>query len=157
MRFAFADPYLRSGLAALVRRADRKRLGSRDAVCKSPVDVGVVAKTTGEQRVRERCPAVITRVYQTANDAVLELRTRRIEAVVHDGPVLGWLLSQYGAELELVSTGIADERLAWMFRRDEEALLQAVNGALATMQSDGTVERVLRRWIPQVERVRSSS
>ena len=35
LRFAFPKPYLRTGIGALVRREDRKRFGSRDAVCRA--------------------------------------------------------------------------------------------------------------------------
>jgi ABC-type amino acid transport substrate-binding protein len=155
LRFAFAEPYLRTGIAAAVRRENRKRFGSGDAVCKSPIHVGVISKTTGERYVRDRCPAIIPRVYETADDAVLKLVARRIAAVVHDGPVLAYLLSQQGAELDLVPMGITDQRLAWMVRRDDTALRQTLNDALANMHRDGTLDRVLERWIPQVERVRS--
>jgi polar amino acid transport system substrate-binding protein len=155
LRFAFTEPYLRTRLVALVRRADRRRFASRDAVCKSPIDVGVMGGTMGELEVRERCPANIVREYSRANDAVLELRTRRIDAVIHDGPVLAWLLSQDSADLELVPTRIADQDLAWAVRRDDPALRDALDGALATLRGDGTLERILRRWVPQVERIRA--
>lgn len=152
-RFAFAEPYLRASMAAVVRRGDLKKLGSRDAVCSSPVDVGVIGGTTGESYVRTRCPAVITRVHRTVSDALFELRTRRIDAVVHDGPVLAWLLSQEAGELELVPTRIADQRLAWMMRRDDVQLRDAASAALARMRSDGSLDRILRRWVPKIERL----
>jgi ABC-type amino acid transport substrate-binding protein len=155
VRFAFSQPYLRSTIAALVRREDRARFKDRDAVCKSPMDVGVVTRTTGEKYVRERCPAMIPRVYQTAPDAVLELRQRRVDAVVHDGPVLLWLLSEQGAELEIVPTRIADERLAWMLRPEDTELRDAANAALARMRTDGTLARILQRWVPQHERLQA--
>jgi polar amino acid transport system substrate-binding protein len=155
-RFAFAEPYLRTGIGALVRRDDLKRFGSREAVCKSRIRVAVIRKTTGERNLRDRCPAMIPRVYETADDAVLDLtRHRRIQAVVHDAPVLAYLMSQQAAALDLVPTDIADEPLAWMVRRDDTALRQSLNDALATMRRDGALDRVLERWIPQVERVRS--
>jgi len=155
VRFGFSDPYLRASIAALVRREDAKRFASRDAVCTSPIDVGVVGQTTGERYVRERCPAIIARVYQTAGDAVLELRGRRIDAVVHDGPVLAWLLSQQ-PELEMIPTGIANQRLAWMLRRDDRPMREAANAALATMRKDGSLERILQRWVPKVERLQAN-
>jgi len=138
-----------------VRRDDLKRLGSREAVCKSRIRVAVIRKTTGERNLRDRCPAMIPRVYKTADDAVLDLTKRRVEAVVHDAPVLAYLMSQQAAALDLVPMDIADEPLAWMVRRDDTALRQALNDALATMRRDGTLDRVLERWIPRVERVRS--
>ena len=155
MRFAFTEPYLRTRIVALVRRADRRRLGTPGAVCKSPIDVGVMGGTMGELYLRERCPSIIVRVYSTAPDAVLELRTRRIDAVVHDGPILAWLMSQDSADLELVPTGLTDEQLAWVVRRDDPALRDALNGALATLRTNGTLDGVLRKWVPQVEQIRA--
>jgi ABC-type amino acid transport substrate-binding protein len=101
------------------RGDDLKRFGSREAVCKSRIRVAVIRKTTGERNLRDRCPAMIPRVYETADDAVLDLTKRRVEAVVHDAPVLAYLMSQQAAPLELVPTDIADEPLAWMVRRDD--------------------------------------
>jgi polar amino acid transport system substrate-binding protein len=154
-RFAFAEPYLRTGIGALVRRDYLKRFGSREAICKSRIRVAVIRKTTGERDLRDRCPAMIPRVYETADDAVLDLTKRRVDAVVHDAPVLAYLMSQQAAALDLVPTDIADEPLAWMVRRDDTALRQALNDALATMRRDGTLDRVLERWIPRVERLGS--
>ncbi|MCW5889291.1 MAG: amino acid ABC transporter substrate-binding protein [bacterium] len=154
-RFAFAEPYLRTGIVALVQAKDRERLGSRDAACKSNVKVGVVGQTTGERFVREHCPKAKVRVFATADDAVLELTHGRLDAVVGDGPVLAYLMSQQAVALELVPTGNVDEQLAWMVRQNDTALQQALNGALETMRRDGTLDRVLEKWIPQVERVRN--
>lgn len=154
-RFAFAEPYLRTGIYVLVRAEDRQRLGTGDAVCQSPLEVGVVASTTGERHVRERCPALVPRVYPTADDAVLDVANGRLGAIVHDGPVLAYLRSQQGVALDLVPMGRTDERLAWMVRQDDTALRQALDGALVTLRRDGTLDRELERWIPQVEHVRA--
>ena len=80
---------------------------------------------------------------------MLELRQRRIDAVVHDAPVLAWLGSQNESELEFLSTRIADEQLAWVFRPDETQLRDAANQALARMRADGTLDRIVARWVPQ--------
>jgi polar amino acid transport system substrate-binding protein len=138
-----------------VRRDDLKRFGARDAVCKSRIRVAVIRKTTGERSLRNRCPAMIPRVYKTADDAVLDLTRHRIQAVVHDAPVLAYLMSQQATPLDLLPTAIADEPLAWMVRRDDTALRQTLNDALVTMRRAGTLDRVLEQWIPHVERVRS--
>ena len=142
-------------IVALVRRTDRTRLGSSDAICKGAWNIGVMGGTTGELYVRDRCPSATVKSYPSATAAVQELQTRRVDAVVHDGPVLAWLLAQNSADLDLVPTRIADEQLAWMVRRDEPQLVQTLNGALATMRSDGSLDRILRQWVPQIERVRS--
>jgi ABC-type amino acid transport substrate-binding protein len=155
LRFAFTEPYLRTRIVALVRRTDRKRLGSPDAICKGAWNIGVMAGTTGELYVRERCPSGTVKAYPSATAAVQELQTRRVDAVIHDGPVLAWLLAQDSADLDLVPTRIADEQLAWMVRRDDPNLLRELNGALATLRTDGTLDRILRQWVPSIERIRS--
>jgi ABC-type amino acid transport substrate-binding protein len=155
LRFAFTEPYLRTRIVALVRRTDRKRHGSPDAICKGAWNIGVMGGTTGELYVRERCPSAMVKAYPSATAAVQELQTRRVDAVVHDGPVLAWLLAQQSADLDLVPTRIADEQLAWMVRRDDPNLLRELNSALATLRSDGTLDQILRQWVPQIERVRS--
>jgi ABC-type amino acid transport substrate-binding protein len=155
-QFAFADPYLRTNIVALVRTQDKARLGSRDAACKSGVQVGVIAETTGERYVRDECPTAKVRPFATGDDAVLELVNGRLDAVVGDGPVLAYLMDQQATALEIVPTGNMNEALAWMVRRDDTALLQALNGALATMKQDGTLDRLLKKWIPQVDRIRAA-
>jgi polar amino acid transport system substrate-binding protein len=156
VRVAFGAPYLRTTIAVLIRREDTKRFRSPDEVCDSPIDVGVVAETTGEKHLRERCPVMLPRVYRTVRDAVGELRGRRIDAVAHDGPVLLWLQSRYEAELQVVPTRITDERLAWAFRREDVRLRERADAALATMRANGTLDRILGRWVPGAERLRAN-
>jgi len=97
--------------------------------------------------LREKCPAMLPRLYPTVLAAVGELRQGRIDAVVHDAPVLQWLQSQNEAELQLVPTEIADQRLAWAFRPNEGALRAKANAALASMRADGTLDRIVAKWI----------
>lgn len=152
-RFAFADPYLRTGLVALVRHADRKRFVDGDAVCKGPAKVGVLSKTTGERYVHDRCRSVRPRAYQTADDAVNDARARRIDAVVHDAPVLAYL-AQQGVQLDMLPMGSTDQRLAWMVRRDDAALRDALNSALTRLRNDGALDRAIEHWMPQILRIR---
>lgn len=154
VRVSFGEPYLRTTIAALVRRDDASRFRARDTVCKSPIDVGVVTATTGEKGLRERCPAMIPRLYPTVRDAVGELRGRRVDAVVHDAPVLQWLQSQYEGELVLVPAGIADQRLAWAFRPADTKLRGQADAALAAMRKNGTLARIVDKWVPAAARAR---
>ena len=153
VRLAFAQPYLRTTLTVLIRRQDANRFRSRATVCESPIDVGVVAGTTGEKQLRERCPAMVPRLYPTAGDAVGELRGYRIDAVVHDGPVVAWLQSRYEAELQILPTQIADERLAWALRPEDAALKGRLDAALTAMRANGTLDRILGRWVAAGDRL----
>jgi ABC-type amino acid transport substrate-binding protein len=150
-RVAFTEPYLRTGIAVLVRHEDLRRFGSRAALCKRRVDIGVVRQTTGQRYVQKQCPAVVPRVYESTDDAVLDVANGKLDAVVSDEPVLAYLASQQAVDLDIVSTGATNEALAWMVRKDDTALQQALNGALATLRKDGSLARVLGKWIPRPE------
>jgi len=154
VRFAFADPYIRTSLAAVVRRQDASRFSSRARVCDSPIDTGVVGGTTAEKRLRSQCPAMVPRLYPTARDAVRELTQYRVDAVVHDAPVLTWIASENEAELQLLPLDGESEPLAWAFRSDAGDLRDEANASLARMRGDGTLERILSRWIPTTARGR---
>lgn len=152
VRFAFSDAYFRASTAALIRRADRNKFRDPGAVCTSPIDVGVLMGSIPEKELRDRCPSVIPRLYPKAVNAVLELQQRRVDAVVHDAPVLRWLTSTSEAELEVVDTKLGVQSLAWAFQPNEVELRNAANAALARMRDDGTLARILVRWIPAADR-----
>jgi polar amino acid transport system substrate-binding protein len=150
-RFAFTEPYLRTDIAVLVRHEDLPQCGSRAALCKGSFDIGVVGQTTGQRYLQEQCPAVVPRIYASTDDAVLDVANGKLDAVVSDGPVLAYLASQQAVDVDVVATRATHEELAWMVRKDDTALLEALNRALATLRKDGTLARVLGQWIPKAD------
>lgn len=156
VRFAFSDAYFRADTAALIRRTDRNKFRDRNAVCTSPIDVGVLMGSIPEKQLRDRCPSVIPRLYPRAANAVLELQQFRVDAVVHDAPVLRWLSSRSEAELEVVTTQLGEQSLAWAFQPGDDELRNAANAGLARMRNDGSLARILVRWIPAADRASSS-
>lgn len=148
VQVAFSDPYLRSGLMAVVRREDLARYPDPSRVLRTTGPIGVVTGTTGERFVRERAATASAAVYPAARAAFDELRQRRVDAVVHDAPVGLWFVSTDEANLAAVLTLLDEEQLAWGMRRDDEALRAAVNATLARWRADGTRDRILTRWLP---------
>lgn len=144
---AFSQPYLRSGLATLVRREDTQKFPDVVPVTSCSVHIGVVSGTTGARWAHDRCPGNIA-VYSTTQSAIDELRTRRIDAVVQDGPILGWYASRAEAEFMIVRPLLTNEPLAWGMRLGDDRLRGAVDAALARWTSDGTRDRILTRWVP---------
>ena len=153
VRIVFSDPYLRSGLVAVMRREDAGRYPTSRSVLAVTSAIGVVTGTTGERFVREHAQRASTLVYPTALAAVDELRQRRVDVVVHDAPVGIWFVSSDEANLAVLLKPLNEEQLAWGMRQSDEALRSAVNGALARWRTDGTRRRILARWIPYWQRL----
>ena len=156
VQIAFSEPYVRSGLLVLVRREDAGRYPTPESVVRRGQAIGVVSGTTGEGFVNERVQSSSVMAYPTALAAVGELGTRRIDAFVHDAPVVIWYASRDEASLAPILRLLGDEPLAWGMRRGDDALRQQVNAVLARWRSDGTHDRILARWLPYWKRLEAA-
>jgi len=153
VQVAFSDPYLRSGLLAVMRPEDASQYRTVESVLRTRGPIGVVGGTTGELFVRERAPNASISVYPTAEAAMDELRQRRVDVVVHDAPVCIWFVSRDSASLAALLKLLNQEQLAWGIRRNDGALLADVNRVLARWRTDGTLDRLLTRWLPYWKRL----
>jgi polar amino acid transport system substrate-binding protein len=147
VQVAFAEPYLHSGLALLMRRADRPLYPTLAAVTERTV-IGVVAGTTSERYAREHFDRSSLQVYPAPGDAVTELTQSRIDLVLADLAIVVWMVSRNEGELAALRHKIGDEPLAWAFRREDGALRAAANAVLARWRSDGTLAALTQRWLP---------
>jgi polar amino acid transport system substrate-binding protein len=155
VQIAFSDPYLRSGLLAVMRREDAPRFKTVASIRATVEPIGVIAGTTGEAFVRQNIPAAPVLVYPTIRAAIDELRQRRVRLLVHDAPVAIWYTGGDEANLSVLLALLDDEKLGWGVARDDEALRSDVDGVLARWRSDGTRDRILERWIHYWQRLES--
>jgi ABC-type amino acid transport substrate-binding protein len=152
-RVAFADPYLRSGLAAMIRREDLDRYRTRADVIESTARIGFVADTTGEIYVRREVPRAQLAPYPDAASATTELTQRRIDIFVHDIPTVVSLVARNEGDLAVIRKRLDEEEIAWAFRPGDAELRTRTNAALALWRGDGTLQGVLDRWLPYWSRV----
>jgi ABC-type amino acid transport substrate-binding protein len=145
---AFADPYLRTGLAALVRPGDATRYATPAAIMAMTGAIGVIDGTTGEVFVRERCPDSDVEIYPRLWDAVQELGQRRVDVVVAGAHLLSWFAAQNEGRVAGMWTRMTTEDLAWGFRPEDDALRTEANAALARWKADGSLDRIVQRWLP---------
>ena len=148
LQVAFTTPYLRSGLVAVMRRGEMGKYKSVDSVTRANVIVGTVEATTGDKFAREHMQASQVIVYPSAEAAMGELRQNRVDLVITDAPVAAWFVSLYEADLGVLTKQLNQEPLGWATRRDDQQLLNEVNGALGAMQKDGTLADILSTWVP---------
>jgi ABC-type amino acid transport substrate-binding protein len=81
---------------------------------------------------------------------VQALRDKRIDYFVHDAPtiwrIVGGLLSTE-TELTGLYRPLTEEYLAWAVRKDDAALADQLNTALAQWRAEGRLDVVLDSWI----------
>lgn len=148
IRIAFSEPYLETGLIALIRRKDAKEYDSPDNLMQSLSRVGYKKGTTAEGFVRDNFPNARKRSYLYPSDAALELVRNRLDIFVHDGPAVAWLVSEHEAELTALFTLLTDDRLGWGVRRGNRELLDEINLVLAGWKADGLLDQIVDYWLP---------
>jgi len=150
LQVAFSEPYLTISQMALTTKAKEGQFPSAREILATGTAIGVEKGTTGDIFVQRYCPTAEPFFFSSPDAAVQALRDKRIDLFIHDGPVLGSYAATQGADgLVLLQTPLTSEELAWAVRRDNPVLLKAVNSVLEDWKRDGTLEALLKKWLPQ--------
>ncbi len=71
-----------------------------------------------------------------------------MDAFIDDTFALADIYSQNPADLSYLPQALADDDLAWGVRPGDQDLLVNVNRILAQWKANGTLDRILDRWLP---------
>ena len=150
LQVAFSEPYLTISQMAMTTKDREEKFPSAQEILAIGNAIGVEKGTTGDIFVQRYCPTAEPFYFSSPEAAAQALRDKRIDLFIHDGPVLGSYAAAKGANgLVLLQTPLTSEELAWAVRRDDPALLKAVNSALGAWKNDGTLEGLLKKWLPR--------
>lgn len=154
----FTDPYMKIGQMALIRNADLVQWSQPRALFTSGARVGVKTGTTGEAFATTQLPDAVVTSFASIDKGTDALAAGKIDIFVHDAPTI-WRLAANTATQKAGLMGLyrplTDEHLAWAVRLQDKALANALNRSLATLKNDGTLGRVLGKWIPVQVKVRN--
>ena len=144
----FATPYLVVGQAALVRTGDLRRFNTAIKIRSVQGPVAVRPDTDGARFVARYFSRAESIAFDRTPAAVQALLDGQVMLVFDDAPALWWTALQYSGQVAVAPALFDRREIAWAFRRGSVSLREAANAALADWQRDGTLENVLRRWIP---------
>ncbi len=148
VRIEFSEPFLILGQMALVRNKDAARFSSAKSVLASDAEIGVQRGSTGEIFAKKVLKSGARVTCLEPKNAPYYLQTGRIDVFIHDGPAVIWLASENAGDLYAVPEPLTQESLAWGVRKGNRALLEAANSALSQWKADGTLERLIKKWLP---------
>lgn len=148
---SFADSYLHIGQMLLVRDQDIRRFPTALHDKNSGVRIGVKQGTTGEAFVLKTFTWGSITHFASTEEGVAALEQRTIDCFVHDAPTI-WRFSANAATRRQGLSGLyeplTDEPLAWAVRKTDTDLLVRLNAVLAEMRKDGTLHKILVKWVP---------
>lgn len=138
----FSDPYYDSGQLIAVSESTQGISSPDDLKGKR---VGVQINTTAQFEL-EKKEGVTVAKYNTIDLAMLDLRNRRIDAVVGDAPVLKYMIFKSFPELRTVGRRFTDEKFGIAFAAESEDLQRAVNAALKKIKETGEYDQIHEKW-----------
>ena len=117
--------------------------------------VGVQLGTTGDLYMSDEIGGGLdiagVEQYNKAADAVQALLSNKIDAVCIDDQVAKKFVDANPDTLTILDTAYAVEDYAACLSKDNSALTEAMNGAIAELKADGTLDAILDKFINKTE------
>lgn len=138
-----SDPYVDSNQAIVVKAEGGETQESLNAEGKQ---IAVQAGTTGEAWAVENLPEATILPLDEVISAMTGVSTGTYDAAVFDLPVASNQIAKSFTDLTVVQEIPTGEQYGIAVSADNPALLEAVNAALAEMESDGTMDEIEKTW-----------
>ena len=108
--------------------------------------IAVQAGTTGEAQMKEDFPNATIVSLPKTNDCFAGLLTGEYVAVCTNAAVVNQMIGATYSDAMVVKTIATGEEYAIAVSKDDTALKDAINGALAELTADGTLADLLAKW-----------
>lgn len=139
----FSTPYFVTGQQFLV---PVKSPDSLDAY--SSARIGAVKGTTGEQALHQRYPQSRVLAYDDIPLALTALRNGNVQAITQDSTILAGLLAGAPdkANFKILPDLLSKEEIGVGVKKDQPALLKAVNSELVKLETSGQAAKIYDKW-----------
>jgi polar amino acid transport system substrate-binding protein len=142
---SFSEPYYSNKLQFIA--PNESDFGPQDA---ADAVVGAQRATIAAQWLQDNVPEAEIRVYDTQENAYLDLESGRLDAVLADVYVsYEWLESEEGAAYEFKGDPVYDnDKIAVAVRKGDEALAERFSEAIDAIRDDGTYQAINAEYFP---------
>jgi len=153
IRISFSQPYYKTGQMVLLHKRNQGRIPIDYYAIKGmsiKLKIGVVKGTTGQTYVLDNFgTAKKISPFDTSKEAVDTLLDNDIDILIHDGPIVLMLASEYDSKgLTTSNSHLTEEYLAWGIRKNDIELLNSANRFIDTCKQEGKLNTIISRWIP---------
>ena len=144
---SFTDPYLENR-QIVVTMADSDINSIADLAGKTVAAQDMssaVDAIEGKPEVKDTFAELVT--FETNDQCLRDLEAGRSDAVVADEVLVKYYISQKGAEkYKILDEDFGEEEYGIGARKDDTALVEAINGAMDALKEDGTTKAIGEKW-----------
>jgi polar amino acid transport system substrate-binding protein len=142
LEIGFSEPYIMGG-PIIITKKDNTSIKTADDL-KGKI-VAVQLGSTGDNAVSEISGTKEVKKYDKIPQALLDLTSGRVEAVVADDQV-GRYYVGLDASKYLVAGKLNDEPFGIGFRKEDKDLTDVVQKAIDDLKADGTLSKISLKW-----------
>jgi len=145
----FSDSYYIDDLAVVTMKANADITADTyaDALNQAGVTIAVQSGTTGESYAQENFPNATTQPYGNATDAFAAMQAGQANAVITNKAVGAKMVSESYTDAQVIKEIATGEEYAAAVSKDNQALLDAVNGAIKSLEDDGTLDSLVQKYL----------
>ena len=139
----FSDPYLNSNQALIVAASSDYATEDLDA---EDIQIACQTGTTGDAWIQENLPNATRVPLADVTAGMMGVSTGSYQAMVIDLPVAQNMLAQSSSDLTILEEIPTGEQYGIAVSYDNPGLKDAINAALAEIESDGTMDELKQKW-----------
>lgn len=144
----FSDPYLNSnqGIVALANTEE-----TAESLNAAEKQIACQTGTTGDEWISEELGKATKVPLADVTAGLMGVQTGLYSAMVIDLPVAQNMISQSFTDLAVLEEIPTGEQYAIAVSKDNPGLTDAINEALAAIESDGTMDEIKQKWFGTTE------
>ncbi len=144
----FSDSYYIDDLSVVAMKANADITADTfaDALNQAGVTIAVQSGTTAESYAQENFPNATTQPYGNATDAFAAMQAGQANAVITNKAVGAKMVSESYTDAQVIKEIATGEEYGVAVSKDNSALLDAVNDALAAITDDGTLDSIVNKY-----------
>jgi len=147
-KYDFSSPYLTISQKLVVRRGEEALYDSPEELSGKPV--GAELGTTGALVLQEKFPMAVMKTYDSAPLGFADLKAGTIVGLMMDEPV-AYEYAKHRPETKdtftVLPNRFSEESYGIVVKKGDAALLGRIDGALAALTADGTLQRLRDKWL----------
>jgi cystine transport system substrate-binding protein len=143
-KYDFTQPYTISGIQMITRKGEDKTINKPADLAGKAVGVGL--GTNYEQWLRANVPQANVKTYDDDPTKYADLRAGRIDAVLNDRLVVGYMIAHSDGQIVSAGEPFAKQEQGIALRKGSTDLLEALNKTLDDLHKDGTFKTISVKW-----------
>lgn len=144
-----SQPVLDAPLQTVIRFDDAGLNAYKGILFRPGNKIGIIRDSAGAVFAADVLKQAALQTFETQAQALAALKSKRVDFVLLTRPEAQFLARDDNySDLLALDHALSEDKIYWLVRPDNRALLQQINKALAEMQQTGTLRAIVNQWLP---------